>query len=779
MLGVAVYRFSLPNACAVPRASIVLASVVVVLMPSMSATAAEQTGEQIYRAQCAKCHGAQGEGVTKDYGKPLAGDRSVTELAQLIGKTMPEDDPGTCLGEDARRVAAYIYDTFYSPVAQARNRPVRLELSRLTVRQFRQSIADLVGSFRFVGPWSAERGLQANYYSSHQLWNKKDHVLERIDPVVEFNFGESSPLAGKIKPEEFSIRWEGGVLAPETGEYEFILRSDNAARLWVNDPTRPLIDGTVHSGKDVELRESIRLLAGRVYPLKLEFVKSQKSKDKVASIGLRWKMPDRVAETIPARNLSPGRFAQVCVVTTPFPPDDRSTGYERGSSISQAWEQATTDAALEVADYVLDHLGELSGARNDGPERTKKIQDFCQRWAQRAFRRPLDDEQKKFFVDRHFKEAPHVEAAVQRVILLTLLSPRFLYQDIDVGRLDAYDVASRLSLGLWDSLPDDKLWQAAASGKLMKSDEVRRQAERMASDLRTSAKLHEFFEQYLRIDHFTDLAKDAKRFPEFDEEIVSDLHTSLDLFLDDVCSSSDSDYRQLLLADWLYLNGRLAKFYEKDLPADAPFQKVTLNADRRAGVLTHPYLMAGFAYTASSSPIHRGVFVARNVLGRSLRMPPMAVAPVPAELRPELTTRQRVAMQTKDNACQSCHRMINPLGFAFENFDAVGRFRDKEQGKPIDATGVYQTRTGESIKFRNVRELARYLADGEETHEAFVEQLFHYLVKQPIRAHGAETLSNLEKSFSDHKFSIRQLVIESMVASALHKDQSNALAKGK
>ena len=82
------------------------------------------------------------------------------------------------------------------------------------------------------------------------------------------------------------------------------------------------------------------------------------------------------------------------------------------------------------------------------------------------------------------------------------------------------------------------------------------------------------------------------------------------------------------------------------------------------------------------------------------------------------------------------------------------------------------------VKFRNVRELARYLADCEETHEAFVEQLFHYLVKQPIRAHGAETLSNLEKSFSDHNFSIRQLMIESMVASALHKDQSKAPAAG-
>jgi hypothetical protein len=136
-------------------------------------------------------------------------------------------------------------------------------------------------------------------------------------------------------------------------------------------------------------------------------------------------------------------------------------------------------------------------------------------------------------------------------------------------------------------------------------------------------------------------------------------------------------------------------------------------------------------------------------------------------------------MQTKADACQACHRMINPLGFAFENYDAVGRFRNQEQGKPIDATGAYQTRTGEAVKFRNVRELARYLADSEETHEAFVEQLFHYLVKQPILAHGPETLSKLEKSFSERNFSIRQLVIECLVESALHRNQTNALAVGK
>src|SRR5262249_47038177 len=149
-----------------------------------------------------------------------------------------------------------------------------------------------------------------------------------------------------------------------------------------------------------------------------------------------------------------------------------------------------------------------------------------------------------------------------------------------------------------------------------------------------------------------------------------------------------------------------------------------------------PYLMATFAYTEASSPIHRGVFLARSVLGLGLRPPPEAFTPLPEDLHPDLTTRERITLQTKPQACQSCHGVINPLGFTLENFDAVGRYRDQEKGRPINATGGYQTRTGEVLKFAGPRDLARFLASSEEVHEAFVEQMFHHLVRQPVRAYG-------------------------------------------
>jgi hypothetical protein len=320
---------------------------------------------------------------------------------------------------------------------------------------------------------------------------------------------------------------------------------------------------------------------------------------------------------------------------------------------------------------------------------------------------------------------------------------------------------------MWDSLPDEELLVAAEENRLQTREQVAAQAERMIDDPRSRAKIREFLLQWLKVDQPPEIAKDKERFPDFTPEAAADLRTSLDLFLDDVVWSEKSDFRELLTANWAFLNGRLAQLYRPDLPLDAPFVKMAFDPKERTGVLTHPYLMAGFAYTASSSPIHRGVFIARSVLGRSLRPPPMAVSPLPVELHKDLTTRERITLQTKPEACQSCHTMINPLGFTLENYDAVGRFRTEDAGKPIDASGGYRTRSGDLVKFHGVRDLANFLVDSEETRSTFVEQLFHYMIKQPIRAYGAETLQKLRDRFADDDFNIRRLAVEIVTTAAM------------
>jgi hypothetical protein len=225
-----------------------------------------------------------------------------------------------------------------------------------------------------------------------------------------------------------------------------------------------------------------------------------------------------------------------------------------------------------------------------------------------------------------------------------------------------------------------------------------------------------------------------------------------------------------LLSDEVYLNGRLATFYGINPPpprflgapvgGDEPFHKVKLDAGKRAGVLTHPYLMAGFAHTGASSPIHRGVFLARGVLGRTLRPPQDAFIPLPEDLHPMLTTRERVMLQTKGDNCQACHGLINPLGFTLEHFDAVGRFRDTDHGKPVDATGTYLTRAGDQVTFKGARDLAEFLAKTGEVQAAFADRLFHHLAQQPVQAYGPGALEKLRSAFAASGFNIRNLAVE-------------------
>lgn len=724
-----------------------------------------KSGEEIYRMQCAKCHGAKGEGNDDHYPHPLIGDRSLQELTQYVDKSMPEEDPKACVGEEAVAVSKYVFDSFYSRVAQARNRPVRIELSRLTVRQYRQSVADLFTPGGEPTRWETARGLKGEYFKSRRF-NRREREIERVDGQVSFQFGEGSPEKGKFDDAEFAIRWQGSVIAPETGEYEFNLKTENGARLWVNNTQVPLVDVWVRSGTELDHKASVFLLGGRAYPLKLEMFKSKEAKEKTASVSLEWKLARRPAELVPERFLLPDTVPATYVVSTAFPPDDRSVGYERGTSISKEWDKAATDAAVDAATFVAQRVNELAGTRTEAADRRAKIQEYCRQLAERAFRRPLTPEQQEFFITRQFAADTPVEVGAKRSVLLVLKSPRFLYRELS-EQPDAYVVASRLAFGLWDSLPDQPLLDAARKGQLKTPDQVAAQAKRMLTDRRAESKLKEFLLQWLKVDQVPDIAKDPQLFPEFTPQVAADLRTSLDLFLTEVVTSEQADFRQFLVSDSLFLNGRLSQLYGGDLPADAPFQQVTLEPHERAGILSHPYLMAGFAYTATSSPIHRGVFLARSVLGRALRVPPEAVAPLVADLHPNLTTRERVALQTKPEVCQTCHAMLNPLGFTLENFDALGRFREQEKGRPVDATGMYQTRDGEIVKFTGVRELATFLAASPETHAAFTEQLFHYLVKQPIRAYGTEQMSELRAAFQKHDFNVRDLMVEIMVTACL------------
>jgi cytochrome c553 len=155
-------------------------------------------GAKVYKDQCARCHGKSGEGTDDNYADPLEGDKSIAQLTKLIHETMPDDAEKKASPEDAAAVADYIYNASYSPEARVRNKPARIELSRLTVRQYQNAVADLVGSFHEASGWGTERGLHAEYFQKRNPWEAGAAVVDRNDPQVEFDFGTDSPSPGKI-----------------------------------------------------------------------------------------------------------------------------------------------------------------------------------------------------------------------------------------------------------------------------------------------------------------------------------------------------------------------------------------------------------------------------------------------------------------------------------------------------------------------------------------------------------------------------------------------------
>ncbi len=767
------------------------------------------SGRRIYESSCADCHGDTAKGVEGVYEFPLEGDLPVVELAKYVSDTMPEGEPELCTGEDAHLVSQYLHHAFYSRSAQLRNNPPKIAFSRRTVQQYQNAVADIMKQLKYEGVPEEKRGLNGKYFGTRELY--KDGVkLERVDVILDFDFGEKTPAAEELKDDsQFSILWNGGLIAKETGIYDFIVTSPNGFRLSVNKEEYT-IDNNVNSTDQTEFKASMKLTGGQAYPITLTMFKFNEKK---AGMKLEWIPPGGVREVIPQSVLSPGYYSASLVFNTEFPADDSSVGYARGTAISRQWDTATTQAAIEAMNFVEANLEQMmdetlgklprrkkrkrkkeKGYKNQDKKKTEKTQeqtpdstdrqiadskrqrhfDFAERFVTIALGRRPSDAEKNSFLDAQFASEANPLVALKRSILLTLKSPQFLYLTQSTAEPSASlsqddrqnSVAATLSNVMWDSIPDQSLRQAVENNELKDRRAIMERAWGMLDRPRTRQKLSDFFFHWLEMEKTEHASKDAAVYPGFDQELIYSLRGSIEKSLHEIVWSEKSDYRQLFLFDKIYVNTRIAQFYGIDADTDGIFVKTDFESDRRCGILTHPYVMTGLSYYKNTSPIHRGVFVAKSLLGRTLKAPPIDVDPLDEDFDPTMTTRERVAHQTKDVNCKGCHSVINPLGFSLENFDAVGRFRDKEKNKPIDSSTVYVTPEATEVPFSGAKDLAHYLVNSPDAHRNFIEKLFQHFVKQPVHAFGPETLNDLYKDFVQSNYNVRQLIVGIAVVAA-------------
>ena len=420
--------------------------------------------------------------------------------------------------------------------------------------------------------------------------------------------------------------------------------------------------------------------------------------------------------------------------------------------VEQAWDEAITFAALEAGKFANEKIDKLAQTKQEDPRRKEKAEEFFLQFVKFAFREPLTEKQKEFFVHSRFGESKSLARTVEEIVLLTLKSPRFLYpewQALAKKQKDPYVVATRLALYFWDSLPDERLHQLIEKGNLSKEPQLANQAKQMLQDSRAQAKLRDFLLHWLEIDQNESPKKNPSLFPKFDEQAVADLRRSLLKYLDAVVWERKGTLEDLIQAREIPLNRHMATYYGVKKIKDSNFTDFPLypaGEFGRQGLFTHPYLLANHSYTDQSSPIHRGVFVARKILGRRLRPPKEAVSFKNADFDPNWTMRQKVTALTKPANCMTCHDLINSTGFLLEGYDATGRIRSKERGKALDTKVTYFDREGNELPMKGPGDLLKYALGNESSEMFFMEELFKYVAKQDPSCYKA--LVN-EKVFKD------------------------------
>jgi hypothetical protein len=401
----------------------------------------------------------------------------------------------------------------------------------------------------------------------------------------------------------------------------------------------------------------------------------------------------------------------------------------------------------------------------------------------RAYRRPVADADlaapMKFYREAR-AEGGH-EAGIEMALRSVLVSPEFLFrveQDpAGVAPGTAYPVsdlelASRLSFFLWSSIPDDELLDAAIHGKLRTPAVLERQVRRMLADTRSSSLVTNFADQWLYLRNLDSVHPDMRAFPDFDDNLRQAFREETELFFESVMRE-DRSILDLIQANYTFLNERLAKHYGIPNVYGSRFRRVTFGPqDMRGGLLRQGSILTVTSYATRTSPVIRGKWILSNILGVPPPPPPGAVPTLKegAAAGNATSMRERMAEHRANPACAGCHKLMDPVGFTLENYDAVGRWRTAEDGKPIDASGGLP----DGSKFEGAAGLQRAILSRPEVFAGvFTEKLLTYALGRGVESYDAPAVRGVVRGAQakDYRFSSFLLGIVSSTPFQMRRSQ--------
>ena len=421
----------------------------------------------------------------------------------------------------------------------------------------------------------------------------------------------------------------------------------------------------------------------------------------------------------------------------------------------------------------VSHTKVISDQPAPGKER-EHARNVLQDFVTKAWRRPVTDdslERLLKIVDQVLEEGSPYGEAIQVAVQAALTSPWFLYrweldpvlQEGEGSRpLDAYELASRLSYFLWSSMPDEQLFSLAEAGELTRPEVLRSEVKRMLDDPKSEALTRNFAGQWLQFRNLDSVTPDPSLFPNFTPKLRDAMKKETELFFTTIMREN-RPLTDFLEADFTFLNGPLARHYGVAGPQGDAFERVRLDATvPRGGILTQASVLTLTSNPTRTSPVLRGKWILEQILGTPPPPPPPDVPELESDQKSVLrgSVRERMEQHRLKPECATCHEKMDPIGFAFEHFNAVGQWREADGGFPIDASGVLPDGT----RFDGARELVRQLKTRDTFVLCVIEKMLTFALGRGLEYYDKCTIDTIHQDLRDHKLAFQTLV-ESIVLS--------------
>jgi Protein of unknown function (DUF1592)/Protein of unknown function (DUF1588)/Protein of unknown function (DUF1587)/Protein of unknown function (DUF1595)/Protein of unknown function (DUF1585) len=467
-----------------------------------------------------------------------------------------------------------------------------------------------------------------------------------------------------------------------------------------------------------------------------------------------------------------------------FPPEDFVDGFKNqyeAQSISPLLAEAYNAAAERLASNAIrafrsgDAKGLIPCQPSSDPNAECRTR-FIRQFGLRAFRRPLTDAELSRYAELSAGPGDFLEGA--RIVMEAMLqSPSFLFwlDSTTIPEWKPYARASKLSYFLWDSMPDEWLLESARAGELDSPDGFEKAARKMLASPKAVLAVDEFVSQWLRFDEVANMLKERRAFPQFTRELALAMAEETRRLVSDLVWN-DRNFMELYSANYTFVNGDLAAVYNLPTPA-SDFARVSYPAEsERAGILGQGTFLALTSKPAETSPTARGLFVREHLLCQRVPLPPPGVnmnLPPLTEDKPR-TNRDRLAVHLSNESCAGCHKLIDPIGFGFEKFDALGARHDKfkvtlpgsrrnPENKPASIELEVDTKAFiagiENSEFSSPKELGQILASNRQCQECVVKQLFRYAVGRAETTADKPILDRAYESFQRSQFRFKELMI--------------------